>query len=277
MASDWRRPDWLADAVRAWTPGALLPPSLTEALRPAVDLFGFAPAMMGTDLIGAAASRLIGRPMTLRVGDSEVNLVLRVLQLERPPLGLMIGQLGDVEVEADDVVVADHRISHLRLDVRNVHLQPAVAGATVVATPIRVRAVVDESVVRDAVADRTSRLAVELRGDGVARATLTGRRGWGHVDVVPRVDGRTLVLEPAALAVRTKYLLALARRLPPLRVELPRSIPAAHVTSVTVDEGRVVIEGVYEEWRWELGHRQLDELVRRINRFDSGVLQVPDA
>ena len=102
-----------------------------------------------------------------------------------------------------------------------------------------------------------------------------GHDAWGHVDVVPRVDGRTLVLDPAAVAVRSRYLTALTHRLPALRIALPRSIPSAHITSVTVDDGCVVVEGVYEEWRWELAHRQLDELLRRINRFDGGVLRVP--
>ena len=93
---DWRSPDWFFDAMRSGSSG-FVPPSLAQAMRPVADLFGFAPALLGKELLDTAAARLLDRPLTIQAGDSEISLVLRRLQLERPPIGLMVGQLGDVD------------------------------------------------------------------------------------------------------------------------------------------------------------------------------------
>jgi hypothetical protein len=105
---------------------------------------------------------------------------------------------------------------------------------------------------------------------------LAGRREWGHVDVVPRIDGRTLLLEPTQVVVRRwDRLSPLARRLPSLRLPLADIPDGMHLTGVTVEDGRLAIDGVHEEWRVELTPQQLEQLVRRIRRFDGGLLTIP--
>jgi hypothetical protein len=266
--------DWLRDAMRAWSPGNMVPAPLVQAMRQVVDVFGFPPAVVAKEIIEAATSRLVGRSITVQADGHDISLVLRQLRLVRPPIGLVVGQLGDVEMEADDVEAPDIRISHLRLDVGNVHLQPGLTTSTIVAAPIRARAVIARDEIEAAIARRSTRVEVELR-DGAARAYVAGRRDWGHVDVVPRVDGRTLVLEPAGLSVRRwDRLSSVVRRLPPLRVPLPRTAADVHVTAITVEDGRLVVDGVYEEWRHAVTPVQLDQLVRRVQRFDGGVLRL---
>ncbi|MGH2685969.1 MAG: hypothetical protein ACRDJP_10945, partial [Actinomycetota bacterium] len=110
------------------------------------------------------------------------------------------------------------------------------------------------------------------------RAALPGRREWGHVDLVPVVDGRTVVLEPRELVVRGwSRLSPLARRLPRLRLRLPALAEGAHVTSIDVGEGHLLVEAVVEEWREELSPGQLEQVVRRIQRFEGGLLDLPRA
>jgi len=274
-SGDWLRPDWLTETVRAWGPGGLVSQSMTQAMRPIVDLFGFAPASLAQELILAAASHLVGQPLTLQVDDTEIALVLRRLQPDPQPLGLVIGQLGHVEIDADDVVVGDVRIAHLHLVVRNLHVQPGVGVATIVAAPIEVRATLDQEVVAAAVAHRTPHVEVDLSGAHGARARLRGRRGWGHVDLRPRIEGRTLVLEPTEATLRRWDVTAVARRLPALRLALPQAIAAAHITDVDIEDGRLVVGGTYEEWRTEMGPVELDDLRRRLTGFEGGTLRVP--
>ena len=167
------------------------------------------------------------------------------------------------------------RIDHLRLDVRNLHAQAGQPSGAVVAAPVKVRAVIAQDVIAAVVTRRTPRIVLELRAGGVARATLVGHDGWGHVDLVPRVDGRTLVLAPRSLALRARHLFNVARRLPPYRVTLSGSFPEAHITGVTVEDGQIVLNGVYEEWRWPLGPQSLDELLTQIKRFEGGAIRLP--
>src|SRR5207253_2808119 len=139
---------------------------------------------------------------------------------------------------ADDVATPSLRIAHLHLDVRNVHVQPG-ATPTLVAAPVRARAVIDAATVTDALAQRTSRVELDLL-DGGARAYLAGRRSLGYVDLVARVDRGALVLAPRRIVVGSSdRLTALARRLPGMRMPVPPLPAGVHVTGVTVEDGRL--------------------------------------
>jgi hypothetical protein len=272
--SDW--PAWLAEAARSWHPASLVSPQMINAMRPVADLFGFRPAVIGKELLDAAASRLVGRRLTIVAGDQEITLVVRSLQVDRAPIGLTIGQLGDLHVEAEDVLLSGGvRIGHLGLDVRNLHVQPTSKGATVVAAPIRWRAVLDQDVITNEVARLASKVEVELGDAGTARVYRAGRRSWGHVDVVPRVDGRTLVLDPTSVGFWRFNLKALGKRLRVCRFELPEELAFVHITNVDIEDRHVVVEGVYEEWRTTITARQVEELLRRIHRHDGSTLHVP--
>jgi hypothetical protein len=271
---DWLRPDWFRSAMRAWTPAAMVPAPVAAAMRQVVEQFGLAPAMVGKQLIDSAASRLVGREATIHAGDTEVTLVLRRLRLVRPPVGLMIGQVGDVEIEAEDVATGALRVRGLHLDVRNLHVQPG-ATATVVAAPIRVRAVIDGAVLLEALAERTRRVEIELGADGTARAYLAGRRTWGHVELVPHFERGALVLAPTRIVLRDRDVLSsLARRVPPLRLVMPELAAGLHIVGVAVEDGGLVVDAVYEEWRREVTPEDVEQLLRRIERFDGGVLDV---
>lgn len=272
---DWFRPDWWSDAMRSWTPA--MPAPLTDAMRQVVELFGFAPAVVAKEVVDAATSRLVGRHLDLRFGEAEVGLELRSLRLARPPVGLALGQLGEVVVEADDVVWPGGRLAALRLAACNVHVQPG-PPPTLVAAPVRVAATLDQVALDQVVAERTELASVTLSGDGAVRASLAARPGWGHVDLVARVEGPALVLQPDAVVVRGwNRLSAVARRLPPIRIHLPEVLAGAHVTGVEVQEGRLVVHAVLEEWREPVSASQLEQVVRRIQRFTGPLLDIPQA
>jgi hypothetical protein len=156
-----------------------------------------------------------------------------------------------------------------------VHVQPG-SPPTVVAAPVRVEATFDQAAVDEAVAEHTELATVELTGDGRVRAALAQRSGWGHIDLVPRVEGPNLVLQPDAVVVRGwDRLSGLARRLPPVRIRLPEVLAGAHVSGVAVAPGRLVVHAVLEEWREPVTAGQLDQLVRRVQRFTGTLLEIP--
>jgi hypothetical protein len=272
---DWFRPDWLSDAVRSLTP--TVPGPLTDAMRQVVDLFGFAPAVVAKEVIDAATSRLVDRELDLRFGETEVHLVLRALRLARPPVGLMLGQLGDIEVEADDLAWSGGRLARFSASVRNIHVQPGTTP-TLVAAPVRLSATLDQEEIDAVVADRTDVARIELTAEGTVRAALAVRSEWGHVDLSPRVEGRVLVLQPTGVVLRGwDRLSGIARRLPPLRIRLPEVLVGAHVTGVEVVEGTLVVHAVLDEWREPIDAGQLEQLVRRIQRFTGDLLDIPKA
>ena len=58
------------------------------------------------------------------------------------------------------------------------------------------------------------------------------------------------------------------RRLPALRFALPTGLEAAHITGVGVQDGQLIVAGVYEEWRSTFTAKEFDGLRRRIDRYD---------
>ena len=278
MSGDWLAPSWLRDAMSAWTPPSI-PNPLADSVRQVVDLFGFAPAAIAKEVVDAAGTRLVGQAVQLRFGELQVTCIVRAMRLQRPPLGLMVGQLGDVDIVLQDVRWDDRRVAWLRIEARNVHIQPG-APAELVVAPVRAEATIDQETVDEVVQRTAPRVRVELvddgEGIGVARATLANRPHWGHVDLTPRVEGDVLVLRPATVSVRGAMVSArLVHRIPALRFPLPEALAVGHVTDVVVDDGSVRVRGVLDEWREPLAPRQLDQVVRRITSFAGPVLDLP--
>ena len=277
MTGDWLNPAWLRDAIGGWKPPTLpagAPEPVAAGMRQVADLFGFAPAGVARDVIEAANTRLAGREVRLLFGDLHVTSTVRTIRLQRPPLGLMIGQLGDVEIVVEDVRWAGRRIAWLRIDARNVHIQPG-NPAMVVTAPVYVEAKVDQATVDEVVALTAPRTHVELL-DGAARATIKGRPQWGWIDLVPHCEGDVLALRPATIAMwGTAVPDAILRHLPVLRFPLPEALAVGHVSSVAVERGAVRVRGVLDEWREPLGARQLDQVVRRITTFAGPELVLP--
>jgi len=259
--------------MRSWTPPAVSGP-VGDAVRQVMDPFGFAPGTVAKNLAEAIASRLLGRDLEIRFGAAQIELVLRSLRMTPSPLGIVIGQLGDVEVEVDDVRSGDLRLAHVRITARNMHIQPG-PPPVLVAAPVWIEATVDQSAVDGVVARRSARAEVELTGEGTAKAGLLGRRRWGHVDLVPKVEGHTLALDPTSVTLRGRRLTGLARMLPRFRIPLPEQLAKHHVSEVNVADGTVVVRALLEEWREPLTAGQLDQIAARIRRFTGRVLDLP--
>jgi hypothetical protein len=271
---EWPGRDWLRETVGDWALPLPAPP-FSQAVRQVVDLFGFAPATVAREVVEKTGSRLIGRMLDLRFGPTEVRLVLTAFRLLKPPVGILVGQLGDVLVDARDVRWHGAEVARLRIVARNVHIQPGPTTILVTA-PVRFEAWLDQQTVDGIVARTTGRVVVELTDEGTARARLPQRPGWGHVDLVPAVEGRTLVLRPSAVAFgAADRARRLVKMLPPLRFTLPEGLEGSHLSKVEVSEGHLVVHGLVDEWREPLTPGQLNQLVRRIERFAGTVLQIP--
>jgi hypothetical protein len=80
----------------------------------------------------------------------------------------------------------------------------------------------------------------------VARVRWRDRPHLGALEVDVRVEGGTLVVEPAAVQTRRRRL-SWVNRLPPLRVPLvlPRGIV---LTGITVEPGAVRVDAMVPEW-----------------------------
>ena len=109
--------------------GGLVPPGLMPSGLPSL------PVAALESLLRAAGRRLAGRRLTVPGTGGALHLRLTALRLDPEPLGLAVGQLGDVTVEATDVVWRDITFRSAVLVARNVHVRPQPVP-TAVAAPV---------------------------------------------------------------------------------------------------------------------------------------------
>jgi len=177
----------------AWwiDPARLLPPGLPVAPVAALE-----------SLLRAAGRRLAGRHLTVPGTGGALRLRLTALRIDPEPVGLTIGQLGEVTVEATEVVWRDLTFRRAVLVARNVHVRPQPVP-TAVAAPVVLDVVVDPAVLRERLAARHPQLRLEVHGDVPhARAHWARRPEWGWVGLRPEVTSAALLLRPTTVSVR---------------------------------------------------------------------------
>ena len=238
------------------------------------DLFGFSPGALLQELVDSIASHLVGRDVQITFGDASVRLTVTHVHVTPAPAGLMLGQLGSAELEARDVQWADRRVDDLALEARNVHVS-AGAPHSLVAAPILFTASLSEATIAALVTDANPRVSVTLAGDRGASVRLRGRETWGHLEVEPRIDGSTLVLQVIGIGVRRRRpIRRWLTRIPAVRrpLQLP---PGVVLDDVAVVDRRVVVHGALREWSEPVSAAQLEELIRRVRSLTGGALDIP--
>jgi hypothetical protein len=221
-------------------------------------------------LLRAGGRRLAGRQLTVPGTDGALRLRLTALRLDPEPLGLAIGQLGDVTVEAADLLWRDIPFRRAVLVARNVHVRPQPVP-TAVAAPVTLDIVLDAAVVRDRVAVARPALHLEVhRSDDapLARARWARRPSWGWVDLQPEITAAALLLRPTTVSIRGR-----SRRLPgwlpAVRIRLPRLPRGLRLRDVTLpddEDGAVVLHLATDEWREAVPPRRLNALLARVQR-----------
>jgi hypothetical protein len=218
-------------------------------------------------LLRAVGKRLTGRRLTVPGTGGALRLRLTALRLDPEPLGLAIGQLGDVRVEATDIEWRDVTFRSAVLVARNVHVRPQPVP-TAVSAPVTLDVVVDPAVVRDRLTASHPALRLSLHRDAPqARAHWARHPEWGWVGLQPEITTTALLLRPCGVDVRGRSR-ALPAWLPTVRIGLPQLPRGLRLRDVAVqaDTG-IVLHLATDEWREPVPPRRLAALLTRVQRF----------
>jgi hypothetical protein len=249
----------------AWwvDPARLMPPGFTPSGLPSL------PVAALESLLRAAGRRLAGRRLTVPGTGGALRLRLNALRLEPEPLGMAVGQLGDVTVEATDVVWRDITFRSAVLVARNVHVRPQPVP-TAVAAPVTLELALDPVVVGERLAATHPELRLSLHREAPhARAHWARRPEWGWVGLKPEITTTALLLRPTAVSVRGRAR-ALPGWLPTVRVGLPQLPRGLRLRDVAVaDDAAIVLHIAADEWREEVPPRRLTALLTRLQRFEA--------
>jgi hypothetical protein len=207
---------------------------------------------------------LVGKEVTVRIGEHDVVLTVTELDSALEPQGLAVGQLGDVRLAARDIRWERNHLQSAVAVLHNLHIRPGMPPL-VVSAPAELTTAVPANIFDDVLRQAAPQLRGELCEDGNARLRWARRPGWGGLDVDVDVVGKTLWLRPRALVTgRRRWILP--ARLPAYQVPLPELPHGLLVTGVTLGVDSLEISGLLPEWRMELPLRYLEDLISRLSQ-----------
>jgi hypothetical protein len=207
---------------------------------------------------------LVGKEVTVRIGNQDVVLTVTELDSALEPQGLAVGQLGEVRVAARDIRSDQQRLQHAVAVLRNVHIRPGMPPL-VVAAPVKLSSVLSAKIFDDVVRQAVPQLHSELCEDGTARLRWVRQPGWGGLEVDVDVVGTTLWLRPRTLITGQRRW-TLPARIPAYRVPLPALPQGLLVTEVSLAPDSLQLSALLPEWRMELPLRHLEDLITRLSQ-----------
>lgn len=188
---------------------------------------------------------LIGKEVTVRIGDHDVVLTVTELDSALEPQGLAVGQLGEVRVAARGISWDQHHLHSAVAVLRNVHIRPGVPPL-VIAAPVELSSALPTEIFDDVLRQATPQLRGELSESGAARLRWARRPDWGglevDVDVAGTTSQTTLWLRPRTVITGQRRW-TLPARTPAYRVPLPELL-----------------------WRTELPLRYLESVITQLSQ-----------
>jgi hypothetical protein len=246
-----RTEDWSAEWLRLWgSPPAATDPAPSWLL----------PVDPLRSLLDAAKELVVGRRLTVPVGEKKVSFVLDGVEVEASDLVRATGHYGQVVVRGRDVEWAEARIARLEVRARNVHLRPG-RTPTLVAAPIRWEAQVAASQASAWLSSVAPHLRVAVDDEDGVRVSLAGAAPTVDLQVEPRALGRAVRLVPRSLGWSGRRI---GLRLPGYTVDLRGLPPDVAVTAVEAGGDRVVVRGVVTEWQRSLSRADVDRLLTKL-------------
>jgi hypothetical protein len=207
---------------------------------------------------------LIGKEVTVRIGNHDVVLTVTELDSALEPQGLAVGQLGEIRIAARDIRWDQHHLQRAVAVLRNAHVRPGVPPE-LVAAPIQLSSAMPTEIFDDVLRQSVPQLRSELCEDGTARLRWARRPGWGGLDVDVGGSGTTLWLRPRTLVTGHRRW-TLPARTPAYRVELPALPQGLLVTDVSLAPDTLQLSALLPEWRMDLPLRHLEDLITRLSQ-----------
>ena len=204
------------------------------------------PAAASQAAVRAAADRVVGRELTMRVGDADVTLTPTEIDAEIDPVGLALGQVPRVRIAARDVTWPGTPVHELAIVADDLRFQ-SIPSPSVLVGDVDVRITLTADVVKAKVAEVQPNLVVDIGDDSVMRVRWAPRRTWGHLEVEPVVVDQGVHLCPKVLQLGGMRLRAV-ERLRPTVVELPDLPRGLRLTGVELGAGHLVLRGETEQW-----------------------------
>lgn len=207
---------------------------------------------------------LVGKEVTVRIGESDVVLTVTELESDLDPQGLPVGQLGELRVAVRDISWDEYHLQSAVAVLRNVHIRPGVPPL-LIAAPAELSAELAATIFDETLRGAIPQLRSELRKDGTARLSWARKPDWGGLEVDADVVGTTLWLRPRAVVTgRRRW--KLPARTPGYQIPLPDLPHGLIITGVEMSADSLALSALLPEWRMELPLRHLEDVIAQLSQ-----------
>lgn len=235
-----------------------LRPDLANLLSAGKALLPSVPATPAA-IVRTATSRLLGKRVTSKVGEHEVELTITELDYEAGTFDLASGRLGDVRIVVEDVSWPDTPVQRVVVVARNVRYR-SLPSLTAYPASVELTISIAEDVLRERVTEAAPSIVPEIDDDGGLRARWAKHPDWGHVEITARVVDQSVVLEPTTVQIRSKRLRP-PRRMRPVVLPLTDLPDGLTLTAVESAPGELILHTVAEQWPDRIASIPLPDLL----------------
>jgi hypothetical protein len=233
-----------------WMPAGLA--AAGRALLPSVPT---TPAAV----LRSVSEQLVGRRLTAKVGETDVELTVVELDYRTDTLRLATGKLGDVRIVAEDITWPETPVKRVTVVARDVRLRSLPTPAAIPAS-VEIEIVVSGDVVRALISGLRPGIVAEPGEGGMVAIRSARHPRWGYAELEPRIEDASISLRPRALRVG-KLRIPLPQRLKPIVLPPPELPPGLSLTEIETRDDEVVLRTVAEEWPERLSRIPLPDLL----------------
>lgn len=241
-----------------WFDGWVPWPDLTGLAAAGLAWFPSVPTTPAA-ILRSASEQLVGRRLSARVGDAQVDLTVVELDYQTDSLRLATGKLGDVRIVAEDITWPDTPVKRITVVARDVRLRSLPTPSAIPAS-VEIEIVVTGDVVRALITELRPGIVAEPGAAGTVNIRWARRPRWGYAQFEPSVDGSAVLLHPRALRV-AGLRITLPRRLRPLALPAPDLPSGLRLTEIHARDDELVLRTLAEEWPERLSRIPLPDLV----------------
>lgn len=207
-----------------------------------------------------ASERLLGRRISTKVGDHDVDLTLTALDYQADSLRLATGRLGDVRIVAEDITWPDTPVKRLTVVAGDVRFR-SLPTPTIKPASVEIHILIEAHALRERVAVLKPGVHAEPGDDGLLEIRWAKHPGWGHLQLEPTVGEDAILLQPRTLHVLGLTARKVPRRFKPIVLPLPDLPPGIRLTGIETRNGDLLLHTVADQWPERLSKIPVPELI----------------
>jgi hypothetical protein len=223
------------------------------------------PAQLIQLTIKTVADLVLGKRLTIRLGDTDVTLTPVELDNEFDTLGLATGQIETIRFVARHVRWEQTTLDRLELDLNNVRLRSLPAPYLVIGS-IKVKVNVTSAEVHHWVKQVRPDILAEITKEGKIRARWAKAPMLGHIELRPSAGESVIYLDPTSIQIRQRPM-PIAHRLKPFAITVPDLPRGLQLTQIETGPEQLILHGVTERIRERLTSIPVTELLTVLVRF----------